>query len=551
MEAVLPLSNGADVARPAWSLQWLTPRRCRWIFVLALLIGFLSHLDYLLRDCPIDLSGDEAHYWDWSRRLDLSYYSKGPLVAYLIHASCAVFGQTMIAVRLPALVLALGTSVLTYGLGYKLFGSERIALGAVLLNMLAPLLVAGSVLMTIDPPLFFCWAMATYLAVGAIRDGRRWAWIGVGVAVGVGFLAKYSMALWLLQLLLFLLVDRDSRRHLRSVWPWLACGIVALFTLPVLVWNARHQWVSLHHVASDTGADELAKISPLGLLEFIGGQAGGIGPMLFAILIGAVVHALRDRSPNDPHRRAVLFLACMGVPFFLIVMLTALHSRAQVNWPAPAYFSLMILAAHFLATRLESLEKWKPWRGCVWGSIILAVIFIPLTHHTQLLYPLVEKYGDRLNGWFGIRLQIRKIDSTWRLRGWKELGQYLSNQLQNMPPGAFVLCDEYQTTAETAFYTAGQPITFYAGSYFSCPKRFSQYDLWPDRALDQPEKLGLLGRDAVYVGRINQDIFAAFERVEPLPELDIQDGDLKIRTFQAWRCSGFKGMHRPNTGGSY
>ena len=32
----------------------------------------------------LDLSPDEAHYWEWSRRLDLSYYSKGPLIAYLI-----------------------------------------------------------------------------------------------------------------------------------------------------------------------------------------------------------------------------------------------------------------------------------------------------------------------------------------------------------------------------------------------------------------------------------------------------------------------------------
>ena len=42
------------------------------------ILGFLGHLHYLTHDCPVDLSGDEAHYWDWSRQLDLSYYSKGP-----------------------------------------------------------------------------------------------------------------------------------------------------------------------------------------------------------------------------------------------------------------------------------------------------------------------------------------------------------------------------------------------------------------------------------------------------------------------------------------
>ena len=68
--------------------------RCRLILAAVLTLGFAGHLVYLTRDCPIDLSGDEAHYWDWSRQLDLSYYSKGTLVAYIIRTSCAVFGDT-------------------------------------------------------------------------------------------------------------------------------------------------------------------------------------------------------------------------------------------------------------------------------------------------------------------------------------------------------------------------------------------------------------------------------------------------------------------------
>src|SRR6266576_1162376 len=61
---------------------------------------------------PLDLSPDEAHYWDWSRHLDWSYYSKGPLVAYLIRAGCELAGgwsqrhtgNLMLAVRLPAVL---------------------------------------------------------------------------------------------------------------------------------------------------------------------------------------------------------------------------------------------------------------------------------------------------------------------------------------------------------------------------------------------------------------------------------------------------------------
>jgi 4-amino-4-deoxy-L-arabinose transferase-like glycosyltransferase len=161
---------------PAWNLHWLTPARCRILLVLVLLLDSLGHVHYLNHNCPADLSGDEAQYWDWSRNLDWSYYSKGPLVAYIIRASCNLVGRdVMWTVRLPALVLAIGTGLVTYLLTLKLFKSDRVALGAVLLNGVVPLFVAGSLLMTIDPPFFFCWARSgptDRRAAGSARPGR-------------------------------------------------------------------------------------------------------------------------------------------------------------------------------------------------------------------------------------------------------------------------------------------------------------------------------------------------------------------------------------------
>ena len=133
-----PAADSAVLPRPVWRLGWLTPGVCRLLFAVVLTFGFVSHVRYLNVDCPIDLSGDEAHYWDWSRRLDLSYYSKGPLVAYIIRASTELFGNTMPAVRYPALALGVMTSVVTYLLALRLFRSDRVALGAVLLYHVVP-----------------------------------------------------------------------------------------------------------------------------------------------------------------------------------------------------------------------------------------------------------------------------------------------------------------------------------------------------------------------------------------------------------------------------
>jgi hypothetical protein len=113
-----------------------------------------------------------------------------------------------------------------------------------------------------------------------------------------------------------------------------------------------------------------------------------------------------------------------------------------------------------------------------------------------------------------------------------------------MPAGTFILCDDYMQTAEAAFYTEGQPKTYYAGSYYADAKRFTQYDMWPDRRLDQPQ---LIGRDAIYVGKggdIPIAIPAAFDHLSERIEIPVVVNGTVVKTFKIWRCYGFKGMHR-------
>ena len=178
---------------------------------------------------------------------------------------------------------------------------------------------------------------------------------------------------------------------------------------------------------------------------------------------------------------------------------------------------------------------------------MFGLILTPIVHDTSALFPLIE----RINATFGTKLQPANLDLSGRLRGWAQLGDEVSLELRGLGGRPFVLCDDYMQTAEMAFYVEGQPKTYYAGSYYADAKRFTQYDMWPDRRLDQPE---LLGRNAIYVGKgggIPPEIPAAFERVEKLPEIPIIAGGATIRTFKIWRCYGFKGLKRPTGAGDY
>src|SRR5438270_6100661 len=127
-------------------------RRWHVLAALLLVISAALRVAYLAGHCPLDLAPDEAHYWDWSRHLDLSYYSKGPLVAYLIRASVTLAGPLLhfwnanpaLAVRLPAVLC--GTLLLAslYILTLQVFGRGALAFSVVAIALTLPVVAAGS-----------------------------------------------------------------------------------------------------------------------------------------------------------------------------------------------------------------------------------------------------------------------------------------------------------------------------------------------------------------------------------------------------------------------
>ena len=521
-------------------LSLLTPLRCRIIFAILIAFNFRNSWHYLTHQCPIDLSGDEAQYWDWSQHLDLSYYSKGPMVAYLIRASCAALrpfqlGDTMPAVRLPALIFAIGTSICTYWLARKISSSDRLALGAVLIGGIVPMYAAGGLLMTIDPPLFFFWALATCLAAKAIFDNSRWAWPAAGIIAGLGVLTKYAMLLWPAFVLLFLLLDPQSRVKLKTIGPWIMMLIALLSLTPVVIWNARHDWVSFHHVATQTSGGNG------NFFAFLGAQFGVINPAIAMLMMAGVVYTI---FLNDPRRRQLMYLLCIGACMFGICLIDSIVAKVQVNWPAPAYFTLLILTAYFITT------AWRETRGLFIAALIFGIVVQPILHDLTILYPLanwLDRHHPRKPRDGSPQSWVRNFDMEYKLRGVADpFAATVSAELLKLGPDSFVLCEAYEDASELAFYLPGHPRTYFAGSYWTNPavrRRWTQFDLWPDRALDQP---ALRGRDAIYVGFAGYaPLKESFARMEKLPDVVVRVKGMEVQRFSLWKCRSFKGMDRP------
>ncbi len=171
-------------------------------------------LVYRLWFCThFDLVGDEAYYWLLSHRLDMSYFDKGPGVAWTIAASRQIFGDTVFGVRFFAVLLSVATGWWMFLLARRLF-DERVALGALVLTCIIPLFAVGSILMTIDPLSVFFWTTAAYAFWVAQESDRVGPWLLTGALVGLGALCKYINLFQLLCFIIFLAIDPTRRKRL-------------------------------------------------------------------------------------------------------------------------------------------------------------------------------------------------------------------------------------------------------------------------------------------------------------------------------------------------
>src|SRR5205085_4061463 len=161
----------------------------------------------------------------WAQYPAFGYYSKPPLVAWLIALTTALFGDGEFAVRLSAPLLHAGAAAIVYAIGARLY-DRRTGFWSALAYASLPGVSVSAFIISTDAVLLPCWAAALYAFIRAREpDGKRW-WIIVGIAAGFGLLAKYAMAYWLLSALGFVLLVPEERRHLKPLLGAIAIAVV-------------------------------------------------------------------------------------------------------------------------------------------------------------------------------------------------------------------------------------------------------------------------------------------------------------------------------------
>ena len=523
-----------------------------------LLAGALAHYWYLTHNCPLDLSGDEAHYWEWSRRLDLSYYSKGPLVAYIIALSRIplagwsehVVGSEALAVRIPALVLAIGAGWGIYVLALQTLRSSGQALATVALTATIPILACGAMLMTIDAPLTCLYVWALVAIVCGLSSGRNLPWLVAGVLIAFGLLAKYTMLLIVPVLALALFTEPSYRGTLRRPGPYLAAAIGLLGLVPILIWNAQHQWVSFRHVAGQAGLAGGSTFSLAGPVSYVAGQAAVVGPVWFVALLWALAAVWRrpraaGAEIHDP-AAVRLLLRATAVPLVVFLAFSPL-AKIQPNWPVLALPPGAIVLVLWLARKLRhpTRQARRAIRMFIAAGVVTGAASIVVIHHTEWLMPAFAWLTRHEPPWN--LTPTTKFDPTYRLRGWSQLGSAVGRVLESQHAAGrepFIVTDDYQTASEIAFYCPGEPTVYCVQAALGF--RLNQYDLWPNPVRDAAE---FVGRPCIYVGALRPRLVGKGESSHVvLPDVRLAEtvehrvrGQL-VRIWPIFVCDRFAGF---------
>ncbi len=472
---------------------------------------FATRIAYLAAH-RVEITEDEAYQWIWSKHLALSYFSKPPLIAYAQFLGTGIWGDSEFGIRFLAPVFA---SILSVAMLRFMAREINARAGFWLIVMLGatPLLLLGSTLLTVDSPSVLFWVLAMIAGWRAMQSDRLTPWCWTGLFLGLGLMSKYTAAIQILGWPLFFLLYPPARQHMRRPGPYVALGIALLAFLPVIIWNAQHDWITLRHLADRGGVlPALQKWFPglnsagpahapvmppapseAGALkrrffEFVLSEFGLLNPVFFIGVLWAVFAFWRLAG----RRPVLLYFFAMGAPIFAIYTLWTMVSRVLPNWIAPGVvplFALLVGAADCYWPERRLRIKYG-----LAGGLALGFVAVGALHATELVFPL----GSQVVKFFTGKALSVNVDPLHRVRGWKDIATMINSDRQKLAAEgkpAFLIADHYGLTSILTFYipeakknVRDEPLVYYIRS--EEPK--NQFYYWPGYETRK-------GQNAIYV----------------------------------------------------
>jgi hypothetical protein len=332
-------------------------RLTRWALPVATLVFFVATAR------GYGIFRDELYYIACGKHLAWGYVDQPPFVALIAWVAHALFGDSLVGLRLFPSLAAAGTVLLVGDTAGSLGGGRFARLVAQLLAATAPIYLGLFTIFSMNAFDVLIWAGLARLAAALLAGADPRLWIGFGALAGLGLENKVDVGLLGAGLAAGILLSRRFEL-LRSRWLWLGGALAGLLFLPHVLWQASHGWPTREFVAHA----QAGKITVLGPLGFLAGQIGSVGPVAALAALSGLAWLLLAREARSA--RALGWAA-------IVVLAIFAFSISKSYYYAPAYTILFPAAG-------VALESWssgrfeRPARALALLLIASALLFAPL-----------------------------------------------------------------------------------------------------------------------------------------------------------------------------
>ncbi len=366
----------------------------------------------------IDFGNDEVYYWTYALYPALSHFDHPPMLGWVIQVfSLNLTLDSEFFIRLGSIILGTVNIWIIYLIAIKL-KNHKVGLYTVLLyiSSIYCSVIAGIFILP-DAPQTFFWLMSLYLLIQVVSkqthfERQKKYLIYAGFTIGLAMLSKYtSVFLWGgfgLYILFF------ERKWFKTKTLYLSILVTALVSLPLIIWNVQNDFISF----SFHGARILTSNVSLNYSSFLREFSGEImynNPLVVLVTFVALIAIIRKRlNIQTEYQQLILFLT---VPFILAFWGVSFFRTTLPHWTGPAYMSLLIFPAIWLAQKFPKSDF--PWPLKLSVVLVIAVLifgvgqvnygWISLDHATEMKTKGKSDFSLDMYGWDQVKDGFEEI----------------------------------------------------------------------------------------------------------------------------------------------
>ena len=457
------------------------------------LLAYLAGVNVLLHlfdDPSYGYFRDELYYIACSDHLAWGYVDHPPLSIFLLAAERWLFGDSLFAIRLLA-VLATAASVVLTGLLARALGGGRAAQWlAALTYLITGWSLAFGSFYSMNAFDALLWLVALLIVARMLRRNDDRQWLAFGIVCGIGLLNKFSIGFLAFGVVVGIALS-PSRTLLWSRWLLIGAALALLLFLPHIAWQAANGFPTLEFMSN---AARL-KITAMPPLAFAAALVTEADPVTLPVWLAGLGYLLL--APSMRTFRALGFA-------FVAILILFLVQTAKPYYLAPAFPILLAAGGIAIETLARQTGAWIEKVATAW--LVLGGLFaIPAT--LPLLPPATLV---RYQHFLGVEIPHEERGAAAALPqiladrfGWENLVASVAKVYHSLPDDerarAGILAGNYGEAGAIDFF----------GPRFGLPKAISghnNYWLWGPR--------DATGDVVIVIGATREQLSGVFDRVD-------------------------------------